>query len=124
MGPAASSIRLPQIVGPQVYLARERPYYRTGLHVDISCWSCLCLASFLMAAHLKRLNKKQELRRIAAGRVGKVKDVSIMRIEEAKAYREAMKAEGVREAGGEEADNEDMTDMENMDFHYVSGGRL
>lgn len=77
-----------------------------------------------MAAHLKRLNKKQELRRIAAGRVGKVKDVSIMRIEEAKAYREAMKAEGVREAGGEEADNEDMTDMENMDFHYVSGGRL
>lgn len=118
-----TSLRSLQIVGPQVYLARERPYYRTGLYVDISCWSCLCLASFLMAAHLKRLNKKQELRRIAAGRVGKVKDVSIMRIEEAKAYREAMRVEGVAEEKLAEEGN-DMTDMENMDFHYVSGGRL
>ncbi|KAI5449351.1 hypothetical protein NCC49_004756 [Naganishia albida] len=106
------------IVGPQVYLARERPYYRTGLYVDISCWSCLCLASFVMAGHLKRLNKKQELRRIAAGRVGKMKDLSIMAVKEAAAYREVMRAEGASsEAGLKE--QEDRTDMENMDFHYV-----
>lgn len=72
-----------------------------------------------MAGHLKRLNKKQELRRIAAGRVGKMKDLSIMAVKEAAAYREVMRAEGASsEAGLKE--QEDRTDMENMDFHYVS----
>jgi hypothetical protein len=30
------------IIGPQVYLAREAPKYFTGLYVDIACWCLLC----------------------------------------------------------------------------------
>jgi hypothetical protein len=109
-----------QIVGPQVYLAHERPYYRTGLYVDIGCWACLCLMSLLMATHLHRLNKKQERRRIAAGFVGKSVDTSILTLADAAEAKKMRSDEKMGQSSVEEVKTEDTTDMENMFFHYVS----
>lgn len=132
-----------QIVGPQVYLAREAPKYHTGkyphfsvptarlrfnshpgLYVDIACWCLLFLLAIGMGAHLKALNRKQEKRRIALGRPGEIKDTSIMSLEEGRAYKEELKqallAEG-KDVADLNADSfDDLTDRENPDFFYVS----
>lgn len=117
-----------QIVGPQVYIAREGPCYRTGLLVDIACWSCLIVMSFGMALYLEHLNKRQYRRRTAAGRMGNVEDMSIMTVKEASAYKErlkeAMKIEGVEDVELLRDGLKDLTDIENMDFLYVSNRRL
>lgn len=133
---------LTQIVGPQVYLARENPAYHTGmrallitsmmaltsflagLYVDIACWCLLFIMCLVMGFHLKALNRKQQQRRIALGRTGDIKDPSIMSLEEAKAYRlelkEALRAEG-RDIDDLNLDAfADLTDRENPDFFYVS----
>ncbi|KAI5449361.1 hypothetical protein NCC49_004766 [Naganishia albida] len=111
------------IVGPQVYLAREAPKYHTGLYVDIACWCLLFLLAIGMGAHLKALNRKQEKRRIALGRPGEIKDTSIMSLEEGRAYKEELKqallAEG-KDVADLNADSfDDLTDRENPDFFYV-----
>lgn len=108
------------IIGPQVYLAREKPVYRTGLAVDIACWGGLVVAILTMAAYLKYLNKQQEKRRIAAGRAPGAIDLSILSSEEASKHREALRAEALSRGYvlNEEA-FDDMTDKQNMDFHYV-----
>ncbi|KAJ9096957.1 hypothetical protein QFC20_006317 [Naganishia adeliensis] len=111
------------IVGPQVYLAREAPKYYTGLYVDIACWCLLFLLAITMGFHLKSLNKKQERRRIALGRPGEIKDTSIMSLEEGRAYKEelrqALLAEG-KDVADLNADSfDDLTDRENPDFFYV-----
>lgn len=113
-----------QIVGPQVYLAHESPHYQTGLYVDIGCWCILCIMSFVMAYYLNRLNRQQEERRIAAGRMGNVKDTSIMTLKQANTYKEQLKME--MKAKGADVSKlngdafEDLTDLQNMDFHFVS----
>jgi hypothetical protein len=75
--------------------------------------------SFVMAFHLHRLNKKQGRRRIAAGRIGRLVDTSILTVKEAAAHKNMLAEKG---EGNDKPDTqaEDMTDMENMDFHYVS----
>ncbi|KAJ9092801.1 hypothetical protein QFC21_006677 [Naganishia friedmannii] len=111
------------IVGPQVYLAREAPKYYTGIYVDIACWCLLGILALVMGAHLKHLNKKQEQRRVALGRPAEVKDTSIMSLEEGRAYKEelrlALLAEGkdVKDMNQESFD--DLTDRQNPDFFYV-----
>jgi hypothetical protein len=75
-----------------------------------------------MGAYLKYLNKKQEKRRIAAGRPAHVEDTSIMSMEDAEAYKlklkNALAAEGKADDINEAA-FDDLTDWENMDFIYV-----
>ncbi|KAJ9119020.1 hypothetical protein QFC22_003509 [Naganishia vaughanmartiniae] len=111
------------IVGPQVYLAREAPKYYTGIYVDIAFWCLLAILALVMGAHLKYLNKKQEQRRVALGRPAEVKDTSIMSLEEGRAYKEelrlALLAEGkdVKDMNLESFD--DLTDRQNPDFFYV-----
>lgn len=105
-----------QIVGPQVYLTREAPVYKTGLTVDMVCWACLlCLACF-MGFWLNRLNRKQRDRRIALGLPGDIKDMSVMTLDEAQAYRselaELMRASGQDETKLYENAFDDMTDFE------------
>lgn len=111
------------IVGPQVYLAKEAPVYKTGLYVDIGCWSVLFILALSMGAYLKYLNKKQAERRIALGLPGELKDMSIMTMQEADAYKleltARMAAEGLSEAKLYENAFDDMTDRENPAFIYV-----
>lgn len=113
-----------QIVGPQVYLAHESPHYQTGLYVDIGCWCILCIMSFVMAYYLNYLNKQQEKRRIAAGRMENIKDTSIMSLKQANVYKERLKVE-MRAKGADVSKLnknafEDLTDLQNIDFHFVS----
>lgn len=105
-----------QIVGPQVYLAKEAPYYHTGLYVDIGCWSTLFLLSASMGMYLKYLNRKKRDQRIALGLPGDLEDMSIMTTEEAAAYRialtERLRHQGFDEAKLYEQAFDDMTDFQ------------
>ncbi|KIM81601.1 hypothetical protein PILCRDRAFT_821381 [Piloderma croceum F 1598] len=109
------------IVGPQVYKTSEAPFYHTGLTVDLSMWAALVIVTLLMGAYLSYLNKKQEQRRIAAGRPGPVPDTSIMTLEAAETYKASCTL--ANEPNGAIAENahafEDLTDFQNMDFIYV-----
>ncbi|GHJ88991.1 hypothetical protein NliqN6_5393 [Naganishia liquefaciens] len=111
------------IIGPQVYLAREYPRYSTGLYVDIACWCLLCILALSMGFHLKALNRRQERRRVALGRPAQVKDTSVMSLEEARAYKEELKlallAEGKDVNDLNQDSFDDLTDRENPDFFYV-----
>jgi hypothetical protein len=111
------------VVGPQVYLAKEAPFYHTGLYVDIGCWCVEFILVIAMGFHLRRLNRKQEARRVAMGLPANIKDMSIMTTEEADAYR--LELAGMLERSGydmakfNEHAFEDMTDFENPMFQYV-----
>lgn len=111
------------IAGPQFYFSREAPVYRTGLYVDIGCWSVLCVLALSMGAYLKYLNKKQAARRMALGLPGDLKDMSIMTTLEAAEYKReltaTMLAQGLDEAKLYENAFDDMTDFENPAFIYV-----
>ena len=111
------------IVGPQVYLAREAPYYHTGLYVDIGCWCMLGVLSFSMGMYLRYLNQKQAKKRLTLGLPEHLEDMSIMTTEEAARYRETLTLK-LREQGMDEKllyENafDDMTDFQNPTFAYV-----
>jgi hypothetical protein len=105
-----------QMVGPQVYFDSEAPYYRTGLYVDIGCWSVLVLLCIAMFFHLRRLNRRQAIRRREVGLPEDLKDISIMTIDEAAAYRAelsvVMREQGINRDIVFENAFDDMTDFE------------
>jgi hypothetical protein len=111
------------IIGPQVYFAREAPYYHTGLYVNIGCWSVLILLICIQRVYLGHLNKKQAARRVAMGLPEELEDMSIMTYEEAQKYKEQLTAQmaaaGLDIATLYENAFDDMTDFENPAFIYV-----
>jgi hypothetical protein len=111
------------IVGPQVYLSKEAPYYHTGLYVDIGCWCVEFILIVSMGFYLRHLNKKQEARRVAMGMPANIKDISIMSVAEAEAYKieltEMMARSGFDMSHFNENSFDDMTDWENPNFMYV-----
>jgi hypothetical protein len=80
----------PQVIGPQLVLSSEAPYYHTGLYADIGAWSALCLLCVIMGAYLKYLNRRQARRRLALGLPEQLEDMSIMTAEEANAYKRTL----------------------------------
>ncbi|RSH83783.1 hypothetical protein EHS25_005398 [Saitozyma podzolica] len=104
------------VAGPQVYLAKEAPIYHTGLYVDVGCWCAVFVLVLLMGGYLKYLNLRQERRREAMGRIGRMVDTSIMTLEEAAEHNQRMAQDG--EAVNRHA-FDDKTDFENPDFIYV-----
>lgn len=105
------------IVGPQVYFDREAPVYKTGLYVDIGCWTLLaCTVLFMGGFWLPHLNRKQKERRMALGLPGDIKDMSIMTLEEAEGYKrqltDALRTSGIDEARLYENSFDDLTDFE------------
>lgn len=77
---------------------------------------------FVMARYLAYLNGLQEKKRVFAGQRGKSKDVSIMSLEQAAAYKAEFRAMSTHEQGLA-SEIQDLTDIENMHFHYVRGKR-
>lgn len=75
------------IIGPQVYLTQEKPFYHTGLYVDLGCWSAFFCTVIFTYFYLQRLNKRKEQQRVHLGLPAQLKDMSIMSIDEASAYR-------------------------------------
>ncbi|BEJ16693.1 hypothetical protein CspHIS471_0600940 [Cutaneotrichosporon sp. HIS471] len=117
------ALTIGNIVGPQVYFAREAPSYLTGLYVDIACWCILLILIVTMGFYLKYLNRKQEARRVALGFPAGLKDMSIMSHKEAEEYKQELNAK-LRAAGMDpdmfnEHAFEDLTDFENPHFMYV-----
>lgn len=114
---------LGNIVGPQIYLAKEAPHYRSGLYGAMACWALLCLVALGMGMYLKLLNRRQERRRVSLGLPGKLEDMSIMSLDDADAYKVKL-MDTLREQGHDaEAlyanSFDDMTDFENPMFMYV-----
>ena len=110
------ALTIGNIIGPQVYLAREKPLYLTGLYVDIGCWCVELILVISMGFYLRRLNKKQEARRVALGLPAGIKDMSIMSTREADAYKielaEMMTTAGVDMSHFNESSFDDMTDFQ------------
>ncbi|KAK8846532.1 hypothetical protein IAR55_005618 [Kwoniella newhampshirensis] len=117
------ALTIGNVVGPQVYLTREAPYYHTGLYVDIACWSMEFILVVSMGFYLKYLNRRQEARRVALGMPANLKDISIMSTAEADAYKlelaEMMRQKGTNMDSLNENAYDDMTDFENPSFMYV-----
>lgn len=115
-----SFLALMQIIGPQVYLAKENPYYFTGLKVDIACWACLFVLILTQAAYLTYLNKKKEKQRAALGLPTDLKDISLMSSAEAAAYKielkEILRAQGFDENKLNDSAFGDLTDWESGTF--------
>ena len=105
-----------QIVGPQVFIAREAPIYRTGLYFAIGCWSTLFIMCWVMASYLKMLNRKQAKKRAELGLPADLKDVSIMTLEEAEVYRAELRnnaqMQGMDSSIVYESAFDDMTDFQ------------
>ncbi|OXC69691.1 hypothetical protein AYX13_01860 [Cryptococcus neoformans] len=76
-----------------------------------------------MSFYLPFLNRRQARRRAAVGLLEELEDMSIMTIEEAKAYKtkltQQMPEKGLDEAKLYENAFDDVTDMENPAFIYV-----
>ncbi|WRT65301.1 uncharacterized protein IL334_002244 [Kwoniella shivajii] len=106
------------IAGPQVYLEEEAPIYRTGLYADMACWCLLFTMIVTMALYLKYLNRRQMKKRERMGRVVNLRDMSIMTLEEAAAYKRELAAAGESEDINSHA-FDDLTDFQNPDFQYV-----
>lgn len=110
------------VVGPQVYLSNEAPYYHTGLYVDIGCWVVEFLLVVAMGFHLRRLNKKQEARRVALGIPAGIKDISLMAHAEAEEYKIELKQilanAGIDPAHFNPEAFADETDFQNPYFMY------
>ena len=109
------ALTIGNVVGPQVYLAAEKPYYYTGLYVDIGCWCVLEILVVSMGFYLSYLNRQQEAKRVAMGLPANIKDMSIMTNEEAEAYKvelaEMMRRAGMDISKATEGSFDDLTDV-------------
>ncbi|WVQ62895.1 hypothetical protein V866_005884 [Kwoniella sp. B9012] len=106
------------VAGPQVYLEDEAPIYRTGLYTDMSCWALLFILICSMAVYLKYLNRRQRKKRERMGRMVDIQDMSIMTLEEAAAYKRELAAAGEGHDINAHA-FDDLTDLQNPEFHYI-----
>jgi len=109
------------MIGPQLYLPGEAPYYQTGL---IANMVVLCLMFVLISGqmlYLIYLNKRNMKRRIANGKTGANVDYSLEDSSKWAQMRLDAKAR-TTESGQEEVYNEkafeDLTDLQNEDFVY------
>jgi hypothetical protein len=104
------------IIGPQVYLTREAPFYWTGLYTDLACWSALFCTVVFTYFYLLYLNRKKEKQRASFGLPSKLEDMSIMTLEEAAKYKadltEKLRAQGFDQAKLYENAFDDLTDFE------------
>lgn len=101
------------IVGPFLFEAKDKPYYKKGLGIVLGMFGALFLLVLLQIFTLTFLNKRNADKREAAGLPRNIVDRSMMtRAEE--------EAAGQHEAHDVKDDSEDdITDMKNIKFVYV-----
>jgi hypothetical protein len=111
------------MIGPQFFLTNEAPYYFTGIRACLSLFVALCALTLIQGCYLIYLNRKQEARRVALGLPAKLRDISLMSIEESDAYKSELTSmlQAVHMTQGELFSHayDDMTDRENPMFMYV-----
>lgn len=114
------------MVGPQLYLGSERPYYQTGLvgNMAVLCiMFCLCV---FQVFYITWLNKRNAKRRAAMGKTGPHVDYSLENSSKWADMKAARRAAAAGENGGKPLDDEeddmagleDKTDLENEMFVY------
>ena len=65
------------IVGPQLYKADQKPYYKTGLIGNLIVLIILFSTVILQALYLALLNRRNIKRRVAKGKTGAHQDYSL-----------------------------------------------
>jgi hypothetical protein len=108
------------MVGPQLYLSKDAPYYKTGLTANLVVLCVMAGLIVVQAFYLKFLNHRNDKKRTASGRTKNV-DYSL----ESSANWAKIKAQHKHleaERGFVEETNEnafaDLTDLKNEDFVY------
>ncbi|KAL3420943.1 allantoate permease [Phlyctema vagabunda] len=104
------------IIGPLLYSAEDKPYYRTGLISNLAMFCFVEVLVGIILLYLKFLNVRHSRMRSAIGKAAHILDESMMR----KADLQNL-GKGVGQATPREEDNAfaDMTDLKNEDFIYV-----
>jgi len=109
------------IVGPQLYLEAEKPYYHTGLTGNLVFLCILAGTVIAQAAYLHYLNIQNAKRRKAAGKAGPAIDYSLVHSSKWAEMR-AKDAAARAQLGHIEHFNDkafdDMTDRQNDDFVF------
>ncbi|ORY24487.1 putative allantoate transporter [Naematelia encephala] len=112
------------MIGPQLFISKEAPLYYTGLRSCLSLFTALCALIVVQGLYLMYLNKKQEKRRIDLGLPAAIRDISLMAIEEAEAYKAELTAmlrtQNMTEGQLFSHAYDDMTDWENPMFMYAT----
>ncbi|KAJ3526207.1 hypothetical protein NMY22_g10260 [Coprinellus aureogranulatus] len=102
------------IIGPLLFDPKDGPYYHSGIRACIICYSGAATLTVLTAAYLHFLNKRNEGRRVAAGKSAKIIDYSMTTAENEK--------DGICSPDGSNLGKrafEDLTDLQNDEFIYV-----
>ncbi|KAJ3504769.1 hypothetical protein NMY22_g17812 [Coprinellus aureogranulatus] len=106
------------IIGPLLFDPKDGPYYHSGIRACIICYSGAATLTVLTAAYLHFLNKRNEGRRVAAGKSAKIIDYSMTTAENEK--------DGICSPEGSNLGKrafEDLTDLQNDEF-IVSASEL
>ncbi|KAG9230763.1 major facilitator superfamily domain-containing protein [Amylocarpus encephaloides] len=105
------------IIGPLLYSAEDKPYYRKGLISNLAMFAFVEVLVGLIMLYLKFLNSRHASMRAAVGKSAQVHDESMMRKVDLQNL-----GKGVgQQATPRDEDNAfaDMTDLKNEDFIYV-----
>ncbi|EAU85196.2 allantoate permease [Coprinopsis cinerea okayama7 len=100
------------IVGPLLFEPKDGPYYHDGILACIICYSAAAVLSCITGLYLHYLNKRNEERRVKAGKAAKIVDYSMMDFNEGDGQAQAQANVGKRAF-------EDLTDLQNDEFIYV-----
>lgn len=110
------------IIGPLLFAPKDKPYYRGGLTAMLICLIVAVCFVFVVIVYLHYSNKRNERRRVVAGKKAKIQDYSMLTMREVQVAR----AKEVGEKGGvSNIQNigthafDDLTDLQNNEFIYV-----
>ncbi|KAF9460349.1 allantoate permease [Collybia nuda] len=104
------------IVGPLLFSPGEGPEFRKGLTTLLACFSTATVVVCMTVTYLSYLNKRNERRRVVAGKQAKLVDYSMLTAEEARLARakERTSGSGLQIIGEKAFD--DLTDLQNDEF--------
>lgn len=110
------------IIGPLLFAPKDRPYYRGGLTAMLICMIVAVCFVFVVIVYLRYSNKRNERRRVVAGKKAKIQDYSMLTMREVQVARAKENAEkggvsNIQNIGTHAFD--DLTDLQNDEFIYV-----
>ncbi|WWD17737.1 hypothetical protein CI109_102178 [Kwoniella shandongensis] len=110
------------IVGPQLYQAKDAPQYHRGLIANMICLIMLSAFVVIQGLYLAYLNRRNVKRRIANGKSGEVVDYSLEASSKWAGMRAKQAEKDAAEGGATQNHTSqafmDLTDLQNEDFVY------
>ncbi|KAJ2926966.1 hypothetical protein H1R20_g10133, partial [Candolleomyces eurysporus] len=105
-------------IGPLLFEPKDGPFYHSGILACIICYSGAAALAVFTTAYLYYLNKKNEARRVEAGKAAKIVDYSMTTSEVKDTTPGVADKEEPQPVIGRRA-FEDLTDLQNDEFIYV-----